>query len=181
MDMTLQKRKRGFLSYAHEDRNHANRIYENLNERGISVWYDQKDFMQEQDVDGQILNAIKESYFILLLLSSISVAKDGYIRKEIALALQMSARLRPEKPFLIPIRVEPCLPKEDEIGGMTVFIDLFTDWSRGIDAIERLVPFGNDKTDIENLSLHDIQTNITSLSYLRDISKQLHSRSDIGI
>jgi hypothetical protein len=93
----------------------------------------------------------------------------------------MASHLRPFQPFLIPVRVEPCQPKENEIDGMTTFIDLFPDWSAGINAIEGLVPFDNDQTDIENLTLHDIQTNITNSSYLKDTAKQLSSRSSIAV
>lgn len=177
----MRNKKRGFLSYAHEDRDTANRLFQSLNSQEIDVWYDQADFDPNQDVDSQILNALKESSFIIILLSKTSVAKKGYIRKEIRLALDMQQTLEPAHHFIIPVRIEECQPSREESGGLSHYIDLWPNWSDGITSIHQLIPQDGGKTDLANSSLHDIQTNLTNLEYLKETSVWLGGRRELTV
>src|SRR5437867_12054433 len=97
---------RGFLSYAHEDSDAAERLFVDLERLGFTLWFDRRNFRIEEDVDAQVLNAIKESYFFLIMLSPTSVSKDGYIRKEVRLAFDMIAGLGLSHGFIIPVRAD---------------------------------------------------------------------------
>ena len=179
--MNSAKRRRGFLSYAHEDRSLADKLYDSLFQRGITLWYDQRHFRLDQSVDAQILNAIKESYFLLLLLTPTSVNKQGYIRKEVRLALDMQERLQGGERFIIPVRAVECQPLAEELYGMSSFVDLFEDWDDGISHIERLIPIEGEATDLSGLSPLETQVRICSLSDLSEISKHLINRNDIKL
>lgn len=179
--MAESTRKSGFLSYAHEDRLYADRLHSQLSALGLRIWYDVHDFDTNQDVDDQILNAIQESYFVLLLLSPTSVSKDGYVRKEIQHAIEVARKLRPHNSFIIPVRVADCHPIEAELMGLDTFIDLFRDWEKGIHQIDSLIPYENDPLDIEHLSIHQMQSDIADLSYLQRATKHYRSRSALGV
>jgi hypothetical protein len=179
--MATAKRKKGFLSYAHEDREWANRLYADLTALGINVWYDQHDFRSDQSVDDQILNAIKERYFIVLLLSKTSVSKQGYIRKEVKLGLDMIHHLQPGHVFIIPARIEDCQPTFEDIPSMTAAVDLFKDWGEGIKRIDRLIPAEGDATDLEGLSLLGVQSRLADVGTLCEIAQKLRERNEILI
>jgi hypothetical protein len=179
--MNNAKRRRGFLSYAHEDRAIANKLYDSLFKRGITLWYDQQNFRQDQSVDAQILNAIKESYFLVLLLTHTSVSKRGYIRKEIRLALDMQEKLQEGRSFLIPVRADECQPLSEEIYGMSSFVDLFNNWDDGISQIVRLIPIEGQVTDLSELSPLETQARICSSSDLPEIAKHLINRNEIKL
>jgi hypothetical protein len=179
--MSKSPRKSGFLSYAHEDRAYADRLHTDLSARGLRIWYDVNDFDGNQDVDEQILNAIQETYFVLLLLSPTSVSKDGYVRKEIQHAIEVARKLSPHNSFLIPVRVAECNPLEAELQGLDTSIDLFTDWERGIQQIDKLIPYQNDPLDIENLSIHEIQNDLADLAYLERATIHFGFRSALGV
>ena len=68
----------------------------------------------EEDVDAQVLNAIKESYFFLIMLSPVSVSKNGYVRKEVKLAFDMIRGLGLYQSFIIPVRIAECAPRREE-------------------------------------------------------------------
>ena len=175
--MNIAKRRRGFLSYAHEDRTLADKLYDSLSKKGITLWYDQKHFRQDQSVDAQVLNAIKESYFLLLLLTHTAVSKQGYIRKEVRLALDMQESFQEGRSFIIPVRAEECQPLAEELYGMSSFVDIFNDWDDGISHIERLIPTEGQVTDLSELSPLETQARICSLSDLSEIAKHLINRN----
>lgn len=179
--MMKSKRKNGFLSYALEDRSWADKLHSQLSSLGIDIWYDQRDFRSDQSVDDQVLNAIKESYFIILLLSKKSVSKQGYVRKEVKLALDMVRRLKPVHIFIIPTRIEDCHPKSDEIVGMPSYIDLFVDWMEGINRIDHLIPMEGDLTDLKGVSPLETQARIVDKDNLGGIVRKLQGRHEISI
>jgi hypothetical protein len=171
---------RGFLSYAHEDGETARRLHAELLEKGHRVWFDKVDFRQDESVDDQILNAIRECRYFILLLTPVSVSKDGYIRKEISLALRMIHEAAPTGGFIIPVRTHECRPLESQIDGHTQFIDLFQGWTEGIDAISKSIPT-IDQERLVDQGPQAVQSALCDIQYLESLSRSLESRWSIGV
>lgn len=97
-----------FLSYAKEDGVVAEKIFLGLQRRGLKIWKDDKSLRVGDVFDNKITHAIKESDFAIILLSSKSVSKIGYIQKELRQILEMS-QFRPHSTaFVLPIKLDDC-------------------------------------------------------------------------
>jgi hypothetical protein len=97
-----------FLSYAREDREKVEVIYQRLIVEGFAPWMDVKNISAGQAWEAKILEALHNSDFVLVFLSKNSINKKGYIQKELRAALEMLAEFPPDDIFLIPIRLEEC-------------------------------------------------------------------------
>lgn len=127
-----------FLSYAHEDRDAATRLCEDLSANGIAVWMDTQSLSPGVPWESITQEAIRAKDFVLVCLSAASVAKTGYFQVEIKAALYWQG-YRPEgKVFLIPVRLDDCdVPAELR---RYQYVDLFGEnWSEGVRAITRSV------------------------------------------
>lgn len=159
----------------------AERLFVDLQRSGFTLWFDRRNFRSEEDVDTQVLNAIKESYFFLIMLSPISVSKDGYIRKEIRLAFGMIAGLGLSQSFIIPVRIAECEPRPDEIAGLSHYIDLFPNWSDGLRQLTTLLPTNEGTPDIQGASPHEVHTRLSDVVYLSEAAVGLKERSTIAV
>lgn len=126
-----------FISYAREDVDAAKKIWEFLNkEDDIRPWLDLEALSPGADWQRSIMHAIKESRFILVLLSNNSINKRGYVQKEISEAIDRYTYFPPGKIFLIPVRLEECEPAHDILHKLN-WVDLFNGWEKGLDKIVR--------------------------------------------
>lgn len=82
----------------------------------------------------EVMQAIQESHLVILLLSSRSVSKVGFIQKEIHEALDRLQYFPPGRLFLIPARIDDCEPKHRELKGLQ-WVDLFPDHEKGLKKI----------------------------------------------
>jgi TIR domain len=82
--------KQVFISHAKEDYEVAEMLYNYLSENGYSPWLDKKIIRVGENWDYAIKKALKESTFVILLLSSTSVKKRGYVQREFKYALEYS-------------------------------------------------------------------------------------------
>jgi hypothetical protein len=103
---------RVFLCHSSGDRAPVRELYQKLKADAVIPWLDKEDLLPGQNWDLEIKNAIQKSDVVLICLSRSSVTKEGYIQKEIRLALDVAD----EKPegviFLIPVKLEECdVPK----------------------------------------------------------------------
>lgn len=72
---------RVFISYSPEDRESAQRLALALREAGVDTWLDVNNLLPGQRWQEEIARAIRSSSVFLLLLSSTSFKKRGYISK----------------------------------------------------------------------------------------------------
>ncbi|MCP4654600.1 MAG: TIR domain-containing protein, partial [bacterium] len=95
-----------FLSYAHEDREHAAALYARLKREGFRPWMDEEDLLPGHSWRTAIRQAIRQADVFLVLLSQHS-GKRGFVQKEIRLGIEIWEE-RPEGDvFLIPALLEP--------------------------------------------------------------------------
>src|SRR5918996_161270 len=102
-----------FISYAREDKVAAARLYNDLRGAGVNPWIDTEDLLPGEDWRLGIRRAIENSTYFLALMSAQSLAKRGYVQKELRLAYAVLDELPLGHIFLIPIRLEPCEPTDE--------------------------------------------------------------------
>lgn len=117
-----QKRKI-FISYAREDREKVEALYEQLQSAGFEPWMDIRSILSGEKWETVIQQAIQEADFIVVCLSNNSINKRGYLQKEIHVALNYAERMLEGDIFLIPVRLDKC-PIPSSLSGLQ-FVDLF--------------------------------------------------------
>ena len=95
-----------FISYASGDRAEAQKLHASLASQGTDPWIDTENLLPGQDWKMEISRALDETDLILLCLSKKSISKEGYVQKEMRLALDRALEIPPGEIFLIPARFE---------------------------------------------------------------------------
>lgn len=90
-----------FISYAREDSTAAERLYDSLKGMGVEPLLDKEALLSGEDWRTSIRNAIKNSKYFIVLLSSISVNKRGYIQSELKYAMKALHELPESQIFVI--------------------------------------------------------------------------------
>lgn len=100
--------KEVFISHAKEDILYAEDLYDFLNENNYEPWLDKKKLRVGANWDFEIKNALKNSTFVIILLSSTSVNKRGYVQREFKYALEYSETKLHDDIYIIPILLDRC-------------------------------------------------------------------------
>lgn len=127
---------RPFISYAHEDRNVAMRIRDDLVRLGASPWIDIVDLRAGEEWQPAISAALRQSSHVLILLSEHSVTKRGYAQKEVRQAIEILDEFPPDSIFLIPVRLDQCKPAHSRLKTLH-WVDLFDDYADGLRKIAK--------------------------------------------
>ena len=102
-----------FISHAKEDIEYAEDLYDFLIENNYEPWLDKKKLRVGANWDYEIKKALKNSTFVILLLSSNSVNKRGYIQREFKYALEYSETKLNDDIYIIPILLDKCKVPDD--------------------------------------------------------------------
>ena len=102
-----------FISYAREDRDMARRLYVDLKKAGVTPWFDEKNLLPGQRWKVVIPQEIRKSSYLIAVLSSHSISKEGYVQKELRIALDVVEELPPDQVFVIPVRLDDCEPQHE--------------------------------------------------------------------
>ncbi len=97
-----------FLCHASEDKRLVQKIYKKLKADGFAPWLDKEDLLPGQLWKEEIPRVIHSAACMLVFLSTTSVAKRGYIQKELKLALETLDEIPEGQIFLIPVRIDDC-------------------------------------------------------------------------
>ncbi|GCL46444.1 SUMF1/EgtB/PvdO family nonheme iron enzyme [Microcystis aeruginosa] len=97
-----------FLAHASEDKPAVLALYNRLKQAGYKPWLDKKDLIPGQIWRDEIPKAIKASQIFLACLSGKSANKQGYIQRELRIALDTLGQMLPGTIFFIPMRLEEC-------------------------------------------------------------------------
>lgn len=100
--------KEVFISYAREDYKVAEELYNYLVQKEYSPWLDKKKLKVGSNWDYEIKQALKKSTFAILLLSTTSVKKRGYVQKEFKNAVEYSEKKLTDDIYIIPILLDRC-------------------------------------------------------------------------
>ncbi|MCP4396205.1 MAG: TIR domain-containing protein [bacterium] len=104
-----------FLCYAGEDREFAQQLYQDLQQQGVQPWMAYEDILPGQNWEHEIQQALKQSAYVLTLISSHSINKRGYVRKEIKQALDTLDKFSPGQVYLIPVRLDDSKPIDERL------------------------------------------------------------------
>ncbi len=97
-----------FICHASEDKPAARHLHKRLKADGFRPWMDEVDLLPGQDWELEIRLAVRRSDVVLVCLSARSVAKTGFVQREIKIALD-AAEERPEGTiYIIPARLDEC-------------------------------------------------------------------------
>jgi hypothetical protein len=122
---------RVFISYAREDAHIAQRLYSDLEQAGVVPWLDTENLLPGQNWRTAIEQAINMSTYVLALLSSNSITKDGFIQKELKIALDLLDEVSETKIFVIPVRLDDCTPHDNRLQDLH-WADLFPSYRAGL-------------------------------------------------
>ena len=104
-----------FICYAREDEAFARQLYADLQQAGASPWMACEDILPGQNWEHEIQQALRRSTYVLVLLSSHSISKRGYVRKEIKQALDTLEEFPPSQIYLIPVRLDDSEPLDERL------------------------------------------------------------------
>lgn len=97
-----------FLCHASEDKPQVREVYQRLKAEGFQPWLDEENLLPGQEWDREIRRALRESEFILIFFSQNSVAKRGYVQREMKLALDAWEEVPEGQIHTIPVRLDDC-------------------------------------------------------------------------
>ncbi len=122
----MTRKLRVFLCHASQDKPAVRELYQRLAaESWIEPWLDEENLLPGQDFDLEIYKAARDADAIIICLSKVSVAKEGYVNKEIRRALD-AADEKPEGAiYIIPLRLDDCSPSFERLKKLH-YADYFT-------------------------------------------------------
>ncbi|MGH1364547.1 MAG: toll/interleukin-1 receptor domain-containing protein [Calditrichia bacterium] len=129
-----------FISYAKEDLNTALRLYRDLANNNIDIWFDEVSLLGGQRWKPKITEAIKESDFFFALLSKNSVDKRGYVQKELKIALEVLDEIPEAGRFIVPICISECNPSNQKLNELHR-INIYENWDEGLRKILKTIGF----------------------------------------
>ncbi|MFO0147565.1 MAG: TIR domain-containing protein, partial [Microcystis sp.] len=134
-----------FLAHASEDKPAVLALYNRLKQAGYKPWLDKKDLIPGQIWRDEIPKAIKASQIFLACLSGKSANKQGYIQRELRIALDTFGEMLPGTIFFIPMRLEECeIPdlRMSEVGLNLRDIHRLDYWEEdGFEQLERAITY----------------------------------------
>ena len=110
--MHTNRGDRIFLCHASEDGSQVEMIYQSLKSAGLNPWIDRKDLPPARDWDVEIRKTLAAARLILIHLSKHLSSKNGYVQREIEIALDTWRQMPPDSAFIIPVRLDECLIPE---------------------------------------------------------------------
>ena len=109
--MSTTRPLRVFICHSSNDKPVVRELYQKLRaETWIQPWLDEEELYPGQDWNFEIEKAVEAADVILVCLSKGSTTKEGYVQREIRIALDY-ADYKPEGTlYVIPVRLEECDP-----------------------------------------------------------------------
>jgi hypothetical protein len=97
-----------FICHASENKDFAGFLYEKLKEEEFNPWLDKKSLRGGDEWDEVIEKAIEKEIDYVVILQSRDLAKkfEGYVNKEINMALDRQESFRRGIRFIIPVRID---------------------------------------------------------------------------
>lgn len=111
--MTTPHNLKVFLCHASEDKPSVRQLYRQLLAVDwIDPWLDEEKLLPGQDWNLEIEKAVETADAVIVCVSSVSVAKEGYVQKELRRVLSIALEKPEGAIFVIPLRLDDCdLPR----------------------------------------------------------------------
>ena len=127
-----------FISYAHEDKESALKLYEDLKTNGIEPWIDAEDILPGEKWKKKITNAIKKCNYFIPVISENSIDKRGFVQKELKYALEILDEIPDSDIYIIPVKIDECSIEDNRLNELhQEYMDRKTPskWKDGINKI----------------------------------------------
>lgn len=123
-----------FLSHAEEDKDFANKLKEDLENKGVQVWLFEIHILPGDELVKKIADSIRENDYLGVIISTDS-KKSSWVTLEVGMALALEHTLGYSK--VIPILYDECdIP---QFLNHKVYVDLYKDYEKGIEKIVKLL------------------------------------------
>ncbi len=100
---------RVFLCHSSKDKPAVRELYQKLRaETWIDPWLDEEKLFPGQDWHEEIEKAVEATDVVVVLLSKQSVSQEGYVQRELKLALDVADEKPENTIFIIPLRLDDC-------------------------------------------------------------------------
>ncbi len=100
---------RVFLCHSSKDKSAVRELYKKLRtETWIDPWLDEEKLFPGQDWHEEIEKAVEATDVVVVLLSKQSVSQEGYVQRELKLALDVADEKPENTIFIIPLRLDDC-------------------------------------------------------------------------
>ena len=123
-----------FINHAPEDKETADRLYDDLKNAGFSPWMESRNLLAGQNQKETVPKMIRESSSFLTLFSSKSLTQSGSFRKNLKAALEILDENPSDKIFLIPVRIDECKIPNEELRDIQA-VDLFPSYEDGFNRL----------------------------------------------
>ena len=112
--MPTKRKLRVFLCHASQDKPVVRDLYRRLkSEAWIDPWLDEERLLPGQDWNLEIEKAVESSDAVIVCVSSTSVAKEGYVQKELRQVLNIALEKLEGAIFVLPVKLDDCpLPRQ---------------------------------------------------------------------
>ncbi len=98
-----------FLCHSSGDKAEVRAIYKRLQaEKWLYPWLDEEELDPGQEWDLEIEMALEKSHAIVICLSPASITKQGYVQREIRVALELAEYMPEGAIRIIPLLLKPC-------------------------------------------------------------------------
>lgn len=95
-----------FLCHSSQDKAFVRKLYQRLTDDGFAPWLDEENLIPGQNWQQEISKAVKMCHVVIVCLSQTSVNKEGFVQKEIRIALDVADQKPEGKIFIIPARLD---------------------------------------------------------------------------
>lgn len=120
-----------FISYGREDADAARRVYRDLKDAGLDPWLDVECLKPGQQWRLEIRRAIRKCRYFLVLLSTRTTSRRGFVHKELTDALDLLDSYPDSEIYLLPVRLDDCEPPRDRLRDLH-WTDMFPNWDAGL-------------------------------------------------
>lgn len=112
--MPANRQLRVFLCHASQDKPAVRELYRKLTaEPWIDPWLDEEKLLPGHDWNLEIEKAVESSDAVIICVSSTSIAKEGYVQKELRKVLDIALEKLEGAIFVLPVRLDDCpLPRQ---------------------------------------------------------------------
>jgi hypothetical protein len=112
--MPTARNLRVFLCHASQDKPVVRELYQKLLAEGwIDPWLDEEKLLPGQDWNLEIEKAVEASDAVIVCLSNVSVAKEGYVQRELRRVLDIALEKLDGEIFILPVKLDDCdLPRK---------------------------------------------------------------------
>jgi hypothetical protein len=97
---------RVFLCHSSGDKPAVRSLYRRLKTDGFAPWLDEEELLPGQDWLMEIQAAVRAADVVVICLSQTAVNREGYLHREMRLALDVADEKPEAATFIIPVRLE---------------------------------------------------------------------------